>query len=523
MCGGRTGEKARILATAMLLGGVILAGCAAPAGGAPTPTLAATLPNRSAAAPSLPSPVAAADIRRPAVAGSFYPADPVELQNVVDSLLAAAQPATQEPIAIIVPHAGYVYSGAVAASGFRQLQGRHYEAIVLLACSHHSASPPVSIWATGAYSTPLGLVPVDSALAEAIRACDPRRIQADRTWHLPEHSIEVELPFLLRACGAQPFVPVLIGDQSWDNVQALAMALVKALRGKKALLIASTDMSHYPSYEDALQVDRDTLLAISSFDVQSVRHNSKAWLSRGVNNLFCTLCAEGAVLTAMLVARELGANCASVLHYANSGQSAYGDKSQVVGYGAVMFWREESTMLNEVEKQALLRLARATLQDYLTQGTIPRFEPTLPGLKGKWGAFVTLNEDGQLRGCIGHMWSNDELWYTVQQMAVAAATKDPRFPPVSPEELAHIRIEISVLSPLQRVEDVSEIEVGRDGLYITYGPYSGVLLPQVATEWGWDRGEFLRQVCLKAGLPADAWGRGATLYRFQAQVFAEEE
>ena len=180
-------------------------------------------------------------------------------------------------------------------------------------------------------------------------------------------------------------------------------------------------------------------------------------------------------------------------------------------------------MLNEEEKASLLRMARETLEQYLTHETIPQYDVTQPGLKGAWGAFVTLQEEGDLRGCIGHMWSNQELYLLVQQMAVAAATEDPRFEPVQARELPDLDIEISVLSPMELVKDVSEIEVGRDGLYIVSGPYAGVLLPQVATEWGWDRDEFLREVCLKDGLPTDAWEKGATLYRFGAQVFGEKE
>ena len=467
---------------------------------------------------------AAAEIRPPAFSGSFYPGDPGELQWMVDNLLDAAEQVPQQPVAIIVPHAGYVYSGAVAAAGFKQLEGRQYDAVVLLAGNHRTAGfEKISVWPTGAYSTPLGLVPVDAALAQAIVYADPQHIIADRSSQLPEHSIEVELPFLLRAYGPVPFVPVLIGDQSAENCQALAAALVKALRGKKALLIASTDMSHYASYEDAVRTDRATLFAVSSFDPQAVIENTKTRMGLGTNNLVCTLCGEGAVITAMVVAQELGANRATVLQYANSGDSPYGDKNQVVGYGAAMFWREESTMLNEDEKTALLRMARETLQQYLTQGTIPQYEVTQAGLKGAWGAFVTLQEEGALRGCIGHMWSKEELYRLVQQMAIAAATEDPRFEPVRAGELPDIDIEISVLSPMQLVKDVSEIEVGRDGLYIIAGPYAGVLLPQVATEWGWDRDEFLREVCLKAGLPTDAWKKGATLYRFSAQVFGERE
>ncbi len=168
-------------------------------------------------------------------------------------------------------------------------------------------------------------------------------------------------------------------------------------------------------------------------------------------------------------------------------------------------------------------MARETLQQYLTRGTVLECDVSQPALKEAWGAFVTLQEAGQLRGCIGHMWSNEQLYRLVQQMAIAAATEDPRFEPVRKEELAHIDIEISVLSPMQQVKSIDEVEVGRDGLYIVAGPYAGVLLPQVATEWGWDRDEFLREVCFKAGLPPDAWEKGATLFRFSAQVFGEKE
>jgi AmmeMemoRadiSam system protein B/AmmeMemoRadiSam system protein A len=510
---------------ACVLSVLVICSCApALTPGSPLPSASASVATATPAPLPTMTPPPGADVRPPAFAGSFYPDDPGELQWMVDNLLDAAEQLPQEPVVIIVPHAGYVYSGAVAAAGFKQLEGRHYDAVVVLAGNHRTAGfDQISVWPTGAYSTPLGLVPVDSALAQAVVDADPQHIVADPSTQLPEHSIEVELPFLLRAYGPTPFVPIMIGDQSAENCQALTAALVKVLRGKKALIIASSDMSHYASYDDAVQVDRATLLAISSFDPQAVTENTKTWMGRGVNNLVCTLCGEGAVVTAMMVAQELGANRATLLQYANSGDSSYGDKSQVVGYGAAMFWREESTMLNAEDKATLLRMARETLQQYLTSQTIPQYEVTQSGLKGAWGAFVTLQEKGDLRGCIGHMSSNEELYRLVQEMAIAAATEDPRFEPVQAKELPDIDIEISVLSPMQLVKDVSEIEVGRDGLYIVSGPYAGVLLPQVATEWGWDRDEFLREVCLKAGLPTDAWKKGATLYRFSAQVFGEKE
>ncbi|HNR95543.1 MAG: hypothetical protein BWY10_01016 [Chloroflexi bacterium ADurb.Bin180] len=179
-------------------------------------------------------------------------------------------------------------------------------------------------------------------------------------------------------------------------------------------------------------------------------------------------------------------------------------------------------MLTDSEKMTLLKLARSTLEAFFADREQPQMDNPSAGLREHCGAFVTLTEQGELRGCIGHLRSEQELYLTIQQMAIAAATEDPRFRPVSAAELALVHIEISVLSPMVRVADVKEIEIGRDGLYIVSGFQSGVLLPQVATEWGWDRDEFLEQVCRKAGLPRNAWRAGSTLYRFSAQVFEEQ-
>jgi hypothetical protein len=178
-------------------------------------------------------------------------------------------------------------------------------------------------------------------------------------------------------------------------------------------------------------------------------------------------------------------------------------------------------MLDPEEQKTLLHMARETLRQYLQAGTTPHYEVKSPGLQAPCGAFVTLKQGGNLRGCIGHLRSEKELFRTIQEMAKAAGTEDPRFRPVKLAELAQVDIEISVLSPMIQVTDVSEIEVGRDGLYIVSDYRSGVLLPQVATEWGWDRDQFLQQVCRKAGLAPDAWKKGATLYRFSAEVFGE--
>lgn len=180
--------------------------------------------------------------------------------------------------------------------------------------------------------------------------------------------------------------------------------------------------------------------------------------------------------------------------------------------------------LSNEEKQQLLAIARKSLEEYLSKGRIPSFEVTSPNLKEKRGAFVTLKKAGMLRGCIGLIYPIKPLYQTVAEMAVASAVDDPRFPPLSLDELPLVEIEISVLSPLERVKNIEEIEVGKHGLYIRSGPFSGLLLPQVATEYNWDRETFLQHTCLKAGLPSDAWkSKDVELYKFTAEVFSEKE
>jgi AmmeMemoRadiSam system protein A len=177
--------------------------------------------------------------------------------------------------------------------------------------------------------------------------------------------------------------------------------------------------------------------------------------------------------------------------------------------------------LNPSDQKLLLRIARRTVEQYVREGTVPEIGVTSPVLKEIGASFVTLKKHGALRGCIGHIIARVPLYHCVQQMAVAACSQDRRFPPVRPEELDHLEYEISVLTPLNEVEDISEIEVGKDGLYLRKGMRSGLLLPQVATEQGWDRDGFLSHTCLKAGLPPDAWKSGAEIYRFQAQIFSD--
>jgi len=281
-------------------------------------------------------------VRYPAVAGSFYPQDAETLIQVVDGLLAQAEKVEGKPIALIVPHAGYEYSGLVAAHAYKQLEGADYDVFVIIGNNHYDPEfDLVSVYAEGAFETPLGRLPIDSDLAKALIASE-ERIVFDPLVHAKEHSIEVELPFLQRLYGEPKIVPIIVGAPSQENCRALSEALVKTLSGKNALIIASSDLSHYLGYEDAIRVDEATLTAIETMSPQVLNQTIQKYMGQRIAGLACLLCGEGPVKVAMIVAKELGADEVTVLKYANSGDMVPTRRDQVVGYGAVMFWRRGS-------------------------------------------------------------------------------------------------------------------------------------------------------------------------------------
>jgi AmmeMemoRadiSam system protein B/AmmeMemoRadiSam system protein A len=442
---------------------------------------------------------------------------------MVDGFLEAVEPVDGEPIAMIVPHAGYVYSGPVAAYGFKQLEAGECDVAVIVAADHQMPlSTPISVWAEGGFETPLGVVPVDVELAAALVAADPR-ITFDPGSHQSEHPIEIELPFLQRVCPGCRIVPVLMGTDSEEAVEALSEALLAVVPDRRVVIIASSDLSHYPSYIDARAVDGATLAAIETNDPNRVRETVNSLIKANVSNLDTCACGEGPILVAMRVAQGLGANTVSVLRYANSGDVPYGDRERVVGYGAVMFWHYDPPDLTGARQAELLRLARTTLAEYLKSGHISDYQTQDPVLTRRAGAFVTLKKGDELRGCVGHLFADTPLYRRVQEMAVAAATADPRYPPLTAEELDEVSVEVSVLSPLGRVTDTQQIQVGTHGLVILQSGQQGVLLPQVPVDEGWDLGEFLENLCLKAGLMPNCWADRPTLYTFTAVVFGEVE
>ncbi len=466
-------------------------------------------------------------IRPPAVAGTFYPADPKQLAAMIDGFLAkAAPPHLDNVIALTAPHAGYIYSGPVAAWSYALVKGRKYDRVVVIAPSHYEAFGFTSVYDGADYSAPFGQVPVDQAFAAKLAKMSPT-IRLSSVGHTPtpdtpEHSLEVQLPFLQRVIGQFQLVPIVMGDQSYDTERALGVALAKLLQGTNSLIVASSDLSHYHRYDDAVKLDHKTLKAIEEYDYFDLARNleTRAWEA----------CGGGPIVAAMIAAERLGANQAKLLHYANTGDVT-GDRSRVVGYGAVAFVKAPAAAKNDdaafsltkPEKDALLKIARKSVETAVREGK--PYNCSSGGsaaLEQERGAFVTLTEHGDLRGCIGYVSPFKPLYITVRDVAMLAALRDSRFRPVTAAELGGLQYEISVLSPLRRVGNIQEIRIGRHGLLIRDPNHEGLLLPQVASDEHWDRATFLEQVCYKAGLGPRAWqDPAADLFRFTALVFGD--
>lgn len=467
------------------------------------------------------------EIREPVVAGTFYPDKPEILSRDVKRYLDQVKKEKIEGdiVALISPHAGYMYSGQVAAYAYKWVEGKVFDSVVVVAPSHRALFKGASIYDRGGYRTPLGVVPVDVEFSKKMME-KRKEIQFLPDAHSQEHSLEVQIPFLQVALKSFKLVPIVMEPTwSWETCQYLASAIAEAVKGKSVLLIASSDLSHFHSYDEAVKLDKIVLNHIERFDPEG--------LNRDLKSRCCEACGGGPIITIMLAAKALGANQGKVLKYLNSGDVT-GDRSRVVGYAAGVFYKtvggkekmkDERKVgvdlgLNEEEKKTLHHIAKTVIENKARGKAVPDFKVESPVLKENRGAFVTIHKRRQLRGCIGYIEGHGPLHKTIEEMAEAAAFRDPRFTPVKEKELPDLELEISVLTPLKRIKDVNEIQVGKHGIYIKKGWYSGLLLPQVATEYGWDRQTFLEHTCQKAGLPSGTWKeKDAEIYIFSADIF----
>ena len=470
-------------------------------------------------------------VRQAAVAGSFYPADPKVLSSMMDDMLAkvTTPPITDPILAVVAPHAGYQYSGPTTAYAYAQLKGHKYTRVVVIAPTHHVSFDFTSIYEGDAYATPLGNVPVDKAFAQKLVKMSST-MKLSSQGHVPtsaggEHAVEVQLPWLQKVLGDFQLVPIVMGDQSYESSRALGVALAKLIKkeGGETLVLASSDLSHFHTYDEAVKMDHKTLNALEAWDYFS--------MSRNFQPRIWEACGGAPIVATMIYAERMGANQARVLKYENSGDVT-GDHSSVVGYSADIFVKAEGDKseetpfaLSDAEKSELLALARKSVE-YVVSENNPYQPPANASatLNQERGAFTTLKQSGELRGCIGYTSAAKPLYITVRDTATLAATRDPRFSPVTASELPRLEYEISVMSPLRRVTDVQQIKVGQHGLLMKNGDSEGLLLPQVPVEQRWDRHTFLEQTCVKAGMRSSCWmDEDTDIFSFTAVVFGEHK
>jgi len=475
--------------------------------------------------------VAYARVKKADLAGTWYSGSKEELTAQINSYLHKAKAVEIDGriIGAISPHAGYIYSGPVAAYTYKTIKNMDIKTVIVVGFNHRMVFDGIAVFSEEAYQTPIGIAGMNSDIVKKLIR-QHKKIYSYPAAFKGENSIEVQIPFLQTVLKNSKLVLVAIGEQSRENSQIIAKALYNVLKDESNfILVASTDMSHYLSYDEANRVDKKTISLIQKFDPDKLYTESLLVDHR-------LMCGYGAVCATMQVAELLGADKLEVLKYSNSGDTA-GDKQKVVGYlSAVMYKKNaksktqnskkqgEKQMLSENQRKKLLRTARETIKAYIETGKKLKFEENDPTLNREMGAFVTLHYKGQLRGCIGNIIGKGPLYLTVKNMAIQSSTADPRFSEVTASELKDIDIEISVLSELKKIDDPALIEMGKHGVLVRSGFRSGVFLPQVATETGWTRDEFMSNLCShKAGLPPDAWKTGkCDIYVFTAEVFGEK-
>jgi MEMO1 family protein len=466
------------------------------------------------------------------VAGLFYPADPAVLSSTIERLLEAA-PSHYIPRlrGLVCPHAGYEFSGRTAATAYKTLAGREIQTVVLLAPSHYALLQGASISDVDGYRTPLGVVPL-SEKAKALSGVAPFVLepkcpvqrpgwwqQAPKpapeegqdtpdTW---EHSAEVQVPFLQKTLKNFKLLPVVFGRVDPEQVARVLAGQLDA----ESIVVASSDLSHYHPYAEAQTLDGRCVKAICALDVEAMKTQEA--------------CGQGPVLALMHLAQLKGWK-AQLLDCRNSGD-ATGDKSRVVGYSAIAFFEPLAESLNDKERQALLELARRSLTSAAAAGPVPALpaKDLTPKLKETKACFVTLTLNGALRGCIGHILPQEPLARAVSDNAASAAVRDPRFRPVAPEEVAKLRIEISVLTEpaalaFSSPEDLlKKLRPYEDGVVLQMGSRSATFLPQVWAQIP-DKTEFLNHLAEKAGCPASAWrGQGTSVAIYHVESFEEPE
>jgi AmmeMemoRadiSam system protein B/AmmeMemoRadiSam system protein A len=485
-----------------------------------------------------PEPVAHAaekNVFRSPLAGAWYPGDKEALTRMLDAFAAKAEVQPVDSVqALIMPHAGYEYSGAVAAYGMKALAGKSYKRVVVMGPSHRVPIDGVGVTEVSHYATPLGEIPIDQEFIAKLRQYPQFRSvpQLDQA----EHSVQIELPLLQRAIPQFTLVPLVFGDMEDEDIRQTARIL-QGLIDSETLVIASSDFTHYGARYGYVPFSDNVDANLEKLDMgawQCIEKKDGGAFADYIGKTGATIC--GRVPIRVLLAMLPLDSAPRLLKYDTSARIT-GQTDMSVSYLSIAFsgkWPQPApavapptpaaaATLSDDDKAQLLKLARAVLEQYVKTGKTPRPEDIgitiTPGMSQIMGAFVTLKINGELRGCIGEIAPRRPLYKAVIDHAVDAAVNDPRFSPVTENELPLLEYEISALTPPSPVGSYKDIVIGKHGMTIEKQGRMAVFLPQVAPEQGWDLSTTLMHLSRKAGLAADAWKDGATFTVFEAIVF----
>lgn len=472
--------------------------------------------------------------------GNWYPSSRAALSAEMNALFAEVSDtgSKHRPRALIVPHAGFRYSGRCAVTAFSRLKGWNIDRVIILGVAHRAALSGACVSDFTGNRTPLGNIPVDTKITAALGKLPG--FQVNNRTMVYEHSIENELPFLQHVLAGRKFsvVPVLFGSVSRSQLKKFASELRRYVT-ENTLIVASSDLTHYGEQFGYVPFSKQIPERLKKLDMGFLNRAMKLdvdGLMQYKRKTGITACGFIPISILMEIIKKEPVSATLTDYYRSGDQS--GDYALSVSYGAVVFEdrkskREDNNMsgqkavpgqISHQNRVLLLKLARQTLEA-LTQSN-RKLEIDLKSypkeLLVRRSVFVTLNKNGNLRGCIGNLGEGDPLPVSVHDYTINAAAGDPRFQPVQHSEVKDIDIEISVMTPFNKIEDYQRIRLGIDGVIIQKGFYRAVFLPQVATETGWNLDEFLSHLCTKAGLEADAYKKpGMRFSVFQAEVFSE--
>ncbi|MCP4600564.1 MAG: AmmeMemoRadiSam system protein B [Proteobacteria bacterium] len=468
----------------------------------------------------------------PQVAGAFYTDNPEELREQVKGFLDAASSSGVESkrdiVGILTPHAGYRYSGPVAGEAYRAVMGRDYRTVIVLALSHRQKALKASVLDRPAYDTPLGSLKIDRRLVRRLLSDHKDVFEANEKVFKGEHSLEVQLPFIQVALPETKVVPIIIALHDPELISRAGAALHEVFGKRGDVLFAmSSDLSHYFPYKEAVEYDKETLGLLEKWKIDE--WSKIAPSQKG-------MCGYAPTLTFVRMFEKYDIKIRKVtrLAYKNSGDTS-GDRARgVVGYGALAFSLENGmrkergsekdfSPFSVKDRRYLMDLAKKAVTAAAKGEPFKPEKPTSKFLAEQGAAFVTLKKGERLRGCIGHVIARIPLFQCIADVARSATIHDTRFSPVSQDELKDLNFEISVLTAPEPITP-QDVVVGRDGLIMSRGSRSGLLLPQVPIEWDWNREEFLAHTCRKAGLPLDCWKDPDTkIESFRAIVWGEDD